>query len=85
MNSATDLRSAIEAVKLRGVFARRFAAESGRYGIDENDVGEIESGVRVVDQAIRWLRLFTVRAHLDALWSQSARDAATPKTIPGLH
>src|ERR1700722_15408622 len=50
-------------VKLSGVFARRFAAESGRYGIDENNIGKIECGVLVLDEVIRWRRLLTVRTH----------------------
>ena len=49
-----DIR--FDAVEFARVFERNRSAESGRHRIDEDEIGDVEQRIVVVDEAIRWHR-----------------------------
>ena len=67
MNSPKARRSPLLAVELRRVHARDDAAVAGGDRVDEDEVGDVEQRVVVVDQPVRRRGLEPVVGHLHAL------------------
>ena len=63
---------ALDAVHAAGDIHILGAAVSRAYRVDENEVGEIESGVLIVDKMVGRRGRFAVGAHFDPLRSEGA-------------